>query len=80
MVGVIRTVLLAATVMVLALASRHGGLSELSWAVYPLLVLAGIKLLLEDVRTGDPAMLVVGFAAYGLALIFGPRIIRRRRP
>ena len=43
----------------------------------PLLVLTGLKFVLEDFRAGRPATLFLGFALYGLALIVGPRLCRR---
>jgi hypothetical protein len=50
---------------------------EGAWLVYPLLVLTGVKFILEDFRAGRPATLFVSFALYGLALIVGPRLCRR---
>jgi hypothetical protein len=78
LVATARTALLVTAILVLALADRVWSFVEGAWLVYPLLVLTGLKFLLEDFRAGQPATLFVGFALYGLALIAGPRL--RRRP
>lgn len=75
----VRTALLVAAILALALAGRIWAFAEGAWLVYPLLVLTGLKFVLEDVRTGQPATLFVSFALYGLALIVGPRLIRKPR-
>ncbi len=54
------------------------GFVEGAWLVYPLLILTGLKFLVEDLRAGRPATLFVSFALYGLALIAGPWLCRRR--
>jgi hypothetical protein len=78
LVATLRTALLVAAVLVLAWAGGSGGFVEGAWVVYPLLILTGLKFLLEDLRAGRPATLFVGFALYGLALIVGPWLCRRR--
>ena len=78
LVAAVRTALLVAAILALALAGRVWGFGEGGWLVYPLLFLAGAKFLLEDVRAGQPSTLFVGFALYGLALIVGPRLRRPR--
>jgi hypothetical protein len=77
LVATVRTALLVAGILVLALASRVWAFVEGAWLVYPLLLLTGLKFALEDFRAGRPATLFVGFALYGLALIAGPRLCRR---
>jgi hypothetical protein len=79
LVATVRTALLVAGILALALADRVGALVEGGWLVYPLLVLAGLKFVLEDFRAGQPATLFLSFALYGLALIVGPRLCRRPR-
>ncbi len=76
-VATLRTALLVSDVLALAWAARAWGFVEGAWLVYPLLVLTGLKFVLEDFRAGQPATLFVGFALYGLALIVGPRLCRR---
>lgn len=78
LVAAVRTALLVAGILALALADRLWAFDEGAWLVYPLLLLAGAKFVLEDVRAGQTSTLFVGFALYGLALIAGPRL--RRRP
>jgi hypothetical protein len=72
-----RTALLVAGILTIAIASRAAALVEGAWLVYPLLVLTGLKFVLEDLRAGQPGTLFVGFALFGLALIAGPRLCRR---
>src|SRR6185369_17653092 len=69
LVATIRTALLVGAILALALADRWWAFVEGAWLVYPLLILTGVKFLMEDVRAGRPATLVVGFALYGLALV-----------
>ncbi|HET7694472.1 MAG TPA: hypothetical protein VFK57_02090 [Vicinamibacterales bacterium] len=78
LVATVRTALLVAAILTLALADRFWSVVEGAWLVYPLLLLTGLKFLLEDFRAGQPATLFVGFALYGLALIAGPRLRRRQ--
>lgn len=73
----VRTAVLSAGAVGLALLSRVRGLREAGWLVYPLLALVGLKLLLEDLPRGRPATLVVGFALYGAALLLAPRLRAR---
>ncbi len=77
MVATLRTALLVMGVLALAWASRALGFVEGAWLVYPLLILTGLKFLLEDFRSGRPSTLFLGFALYGLALIVGPWLCRR---
>ena len=78
-VATLRTALLVSDVLALAWAARALDFVEGAWLIYPLLVLTGLKFVLEDLRAGQPATLLVGFALYGLALIVGPRLCRRSR-
>jgi hypothetical protein len=74
-VAVIRTGVLAATAVALAVVGRRTGWVELTWLVFPLLALGCVKLLVEDLRRGTPLTLTIGFALFGTALIFAPRIL-----
>jgi hypothetical protein len=73
-VAVIRTGVLAATAVALAVVGRRTGWIELTWLVFPLLAMGCVKLLLEDLRRGSPLTLTVGFALFGTALILAPRM------
>lgn len=48
--------------------------------VTPLLIAGGIKILLDEVRGGNPTVLVLSFSLYGLALLLAARLLRRARP
>jgi hypothetical protein len=73
----VRTAVLAAAALLLAAASRRAALAELAWLAYAILILGGVKLLLEDLPGGRPATLFIGFAFYGVALLLAPRLLRR---
>jgi len=69
-----RTAVLAAAAVLLAWAGRLPAWREAGLLAYPVLGLLGVKVLLEDLRLGRPATLILGFACYGLALILTPRL------
>jgi len=73
----VRTCVLAITIICLAAASRSADFVELSWLVNPLLVVTGLKLLVEDLRHGTPVSLFLGFTCFGISLILAPRLRRR---
>jgi hypothetical protein len=74
-VATIRTVALAAAVLLAAAASRTTRLSEMRWLVHPLLVLIGIKLLVDDFPRSAASTLFLALAAYGATLIVAPRLL-----
>jgi len=76
----LRTAVLSLTAVALAWGAGLPRLLEARVLVYPYLLIAGLKLALEDVRVGRPATLFVSLAAYGLALILAPRLLRARPP
>jgi hypothetical protein len=78
-VAVVRTGVLAMTVIALALAARRARWSELGWPVVPLLALGCVKLLIEDMRRGTPLTLTLGFALFGSALIIAPKLLMATR-
>jgi hypothetical protein len=79
LVGSLRTAVLAFSALVLAAMGRWKSLYEATLLVYPILVFGGLKLLVEDLRTGRPVTLFVSLVIYGSALIFAPRLVRRGR-
>ncbi len=74
--ALVRTLVIALTCVTLALVRRRWGMKEWGWLVYPLLFFGGFKLALEDLRTGSPLTLALGFAVFGAALILSPRLLR----
>jgi hypothetical protein len=78
-VAVVRTGVLAATAITLALAARRPLWNELGWPVVPLLALGCVKLLIEDMRRGTPLTLTIAFALFGTALIMAPRLLLAAR-
>ena len=78
--AVLRTAVLAALVLGLAVAARRGTWPELGWLVYPLVALGGVKLLLQDLREGRPATLVLSLALYGAVLVLAPRLLKPEAP
>ena len=75
----VRTSVLVAGVLLLAWAGRHESWREAGWLAYPVLVIIGCKLVLEDIARSRPASLFLAFALYGTALIVVPKL-RRREP
>ena len=73
--SMIRTVVICVLALALGVASQRRHI-ELRWIAYTALALGTLKLLLEDLRFGNPASLVVSFVFYGLILILLPRLTR----
>ena len=73
----LRTVALSLSVLALGLLGRRGRIAHLHWLVYAMLILGGLKLLLEDLRVGRATTLIVSLAAYGAALLLAPKLVRR---
>ncbi len=76
LVASIRTVILGASVLLLAWAGR-AVFVEGRWLSYVVLVAGGIKLLVEDFPNGRPSTLFLSLAVYGSVLILGPRLRAR---
>jgi hypothetical protein len=76
----LRTAVLAAAAVVLALSARYRRWPEARWLAYPVLVAVGIKLVLEDFPQGRPATLFLSLALVGGALILVSRLLPRREP
>ena len=70
----LRTTVLSASAVALAFASRQKRWPEARWLVYPVLIMVGAKLLVEDFPNGQPATLFVSLAAVGMALITVSRL------
>jgi hypothetical protein len=73
----LRTAVLSAASVTLALSSRYKRWPEARWLVYPVLLLVGVKLLLEDFPNGQPASLFVALAVVGSALLLVARLLSR---
>jgi hypothetical protein len=76
--SMIRTVVICLLALVLGIASRRRHL-ELRWIAYAAVAVGTLKLVLEDLRFGNPASLVVSFVFYGLILILLPRMTRTKQ-
>lgn len=76
-VATVRTVVLALGALGLAALGRTEAWSEARWLAWPVLGLAGVKLIVEDLPRSRPATLFLAFALYGGALILVPRLRRR---
>ena len=79
-VAALRTATLSLSAIILAVLGSRRFLVELTSLVYPLLVITGAKLLVEDLRQGRPLTLFISFAFFGIALILAPRLVRRPGP
>lgn len=78
--SVLRTFVLSAASVTLALSSRFKRWPEARWLVYPVLVLVGIKLFVEDFPHGEPVALFIALAIVGSALILVARLLGRGSP
>ena len=74
-----RGAVLAAAAVLLASFRRLRTLAPLARLTYPVLAIAGLKLLIDDLPHGRPSTLVATFVLYGAALIIVPRILRAAR-
>ncbi len=72
----LRTAILAALALALAVAARRRSWPELGWLVYPVVAAGGLKLLVQDLPAGRPATLVLSLALYGAVLVLAPRLLR----
>jgi hypothetical protein len=70
----VRTCVLAAVTLLAAWIGRHPRFREWAWLVYPLLVLIGLKMVVQDFKFSRPATLFIALALYGAALIIAPRL------
>ena len=73
----LRTAILSAASVTLALSSRFKRWPEARWLVYPVLLVVGVKLLLEDFPNGQPATLFVALALVGSALLLVAKLLSR---
>ena len=76
LVILLRTLLMCGVAVGLAFARKLGATLELSWAAWGLLVVAGLKVLAQDLPNGHAGMLVIAFLALGLAITAVPRLLR----
>lgn len=76
--SVVRTVLLSAAALLLALGSRREADRVMRHMVNPVLIICALKLLLEDFRVGNAASLFVSLAAYGSALVIAAKLRQRK--
>lgn len=77
--AVTRTGVLAAAAVALACIGRLAPASEAVWLVYPVLVLSGLKLLVEDFAKGRPLTLFLALGLLGAALVAAPWILKGRK-
>jgi hypothetical protein len=79
-VATVRTVFLALGALGLAALGRIPAWAEARWLAWPVLGIAGVKMIVEDLPRSRPATLFLAFALYGAALILVPRLRRRELP
>jgi len=73
----LRTAVFAVAALALAFAARRSQRHELARLAAALLILGGVKLVLEDLRLAGAGPLVVSLVCYGAALIGVPALSRR---
>jgi hypothetical protein len=77
LVGRLRTATLSVAAVTLAVSSRHPRWPEARWIVYPLLVLVGVKLFVEDFPNGEPTALFIALGFVGGALLLVASLLKR---
>ena len=75
-IAALRTAVISIGALVLAVLAVRLKLPEFGWLVYPILVMLGLKIVLQDLPVGGPLSIAVAFVFYGAALIMGPRLLR----
>jgi hypothetical protein len=75
--AVIRTIVNCALALALAFLGSRSRRVELGWAAYAALAFGTLKLVFEDLRTGNAISLVFSLLFYGLVLILLPRLMNR---
>jgi len=75
----LRTAVLSVSSVTLALSSRFKRWPEARWLVYPVLILVGVKLFLEDFPNGQPVTLFVALALVGSALLLVAKLLSREK-
>ena len=70
----LKTIVLSAATVALALVARLPFGGELGWLATPALIAGGLKFVFEDFRVSKAAMLFVALAVYGTALLLTARI------
>ena len=73
----LRTAMLSVAAVTLAMSGRHPRWPEARWLVYPVLVLVGIKLFVEDFPNGEPTALFVALGFVGTALLLVAPLLKR---
>lgn len=76
--SILRTAVISLAAILLAFLSRKERFAQLKTLVIPFLVVAGAKLVTQDVPSGKPSVLFGSLALFGAALIIAPRLLRTR--
>ena len=75
-VAVIRTLITCAVALALSFSGSRWQRVELMWLAYGMLALVTAKLLFEDMRHGQPALIAISIFLYAIALILISRVAR----
>ena len=77
--ALVRTAVLCAAALAAAWTTRYPRLATLGLLSLPILAIAGLKLVVEDLGAGGPASLFAAFALYGATLLLVPRLLKKKR-
>lgn len=75
----LRTAMVTALAIAAGWAGSRSGRRELLWLAYPLMALAGLKLMVEDFQQGRSLTLFASLIFFGGGLIVLPRLVKHRR-
>ncbi len=76
--AVVRTLVICALALALALAGSRLSKAELVWTGYGAMALCTLKLLFEDLRTGSTGSMAASLFLYGMVWLILPRLVRSR--
>ena len=74
--SMVRTMVTCVLALTFGYAGSRWNRVELGWVAYAIIGLGALKLVLEDLRFGNAATLMVSLLFYGLILILLPRLTR----
>lgn len=77
--AVLRTLVICAMALVLAVVRSMRAKNELVWTAYGAMSFCALKLLWEDLRTGSTASIAASLFLYGVVWLLLPRIVRKSR-
>jgi drug/metabolite transporter (DMT)-like permease len=73
--SILRSTVICLSAILLALLSRNQRFVQSRWLVIPFLLLGAVKLIVQDLPSGEPSILFGSLGVFGAALIIAPRLL-----